>query len=45
MKANYTCYRDAPDDWVWSIGGMTGTHEEQLAGERQLTTLCGYKLT
>jgi aminoglycoside phosphotransferase len=42
-KANFTPY--APDDWVSAIGEMTGTYEEQLAGERRLYTLCGYMLT
>jgi hypothetical protein len=35
----------APDDWVLSIGEITGAFEEQLAGERQLYSLCGYMLT
>jgi hypothetical protein len=35
----------APDDWVSSIGEITGAFEEQLAGERQLYSLCGYMLT
>jgi len=42
-KANFTPY--APDDWVESIGEMTGKYHDQLDGERQLYTICGYDLT
>ena len=42
-KAMFTPH--APDDWVESIGEMTGRYDEQLAGERQLYIVCGYELT
>ncbi|KAF8586212.1 kinase-like protein [Ramaria rubella] len=42
-KANFSPH--APDDWVSSIGEMTGRYDEQLAGERRLDTLCGSMLT
>lgn len=42
-KAMFTPY--APDDWVESIGEMTGRYDEQLAGERQLYEVCGHELT
>ena len=39
-KAVFTPY--APDDWIESIGEMTGRYDEQLAGERKLYKLCGH---
>jgi aminoglycoside phosphotransferase len=42
-KAMFNPY--APDDWVESIGEMTGRYDEQLAGERQLYEVCGHELT
>ena len=42
-KAMFTPY--AKDDWIESIGEMTGRYDEQLAGERQLYQLCGHELT
>lgn len=42
-KAMFTPY--APDDWVESIGEMTGRYEEQLSGERQLYEVCRHGLT
>lgn len=42
-KANFTPY--APDDWVESIGEMTGRYDEQLEGENQLYGVCGHELT
>jgi len=35
----------ALDDWVESIGEMTGRYNKQLAGERQLYKVCGHELT
>ena len=35
----------ARDDWIESIGEMTGIYEEQLAGECQLYEVCGHDLT
>jgi aminoglycoside phosphotransferase len=42
-KANFT--PNATDDWISSIGEITGTYDVQLAGERELYTMCGYMLT
>lgn len=42
-KAMFTPY--APDDWIASIGEMTGRYDEQLAGEQQLYEVCGHALT
>lgn len=42
-KARFNPY--APDDWIESIGEMTGRYDEQLAGERQLYEVCGHELT
>ena len=42
-KAMFNPY--APDDWVESIGEMTGRYDQQLAGERQLYAVCGHSLT
>ncbi len=39
------CLHPTPDDWVESIGEMTGRYDEQLAGERQLYEVCGHELT
>jgi hypothetical protein len=41
-KANFT--PKATDDWIPSIGEIMGTCDVQLAGERELYTLCGYML-
>jgi hypothetical protein len=42
-KARFTPYTS--DDWVKSIGEITGRYDEQLAGERQLYRVCGHDLT
>ena len=42
-KAMFTPY--ALDDWIESIGEMTGRYDEQLAGECQLYKVCRHELT